>query len=174
MTKTHIVVPGALLVLIATAAPHGHAAQGAPADHSARASMEKECGTCHMAYPPMFLPQRSWQALMAGLENHFGENASLGAAATRRIAAYLMANAADASGGAPVPAGLAGGETPLRITDMPWWIRAHSQDVPPGAFTSPKVKSRANCLACHTGGARGQWDIDSEGQAGREAPGDRD
>ena len=32
-----------------------------------------------MAFPPQFLPRRSWQKLVDTLADHFGENASLGA-----------------------------------------------------------------------------------------------
>ncbi|HPQ24397.1 MAG TPA: cytochrome C, partial [Gammaproteobacteria bacterium] len=37
----------------------------------------QECGSCHFAYQPGLLPARSWNNLMGGLENHFGENAEL-------------------------------------------------------------------------------------------------
>ena len=36
---------------------------------------QEECGSCHMAYPPGLLPGRSWEKLMTGLADHFGENA---------------------------------------------------------------------------------------------------
>src|SRR4051812_22331997 len=65
----------------------------------ARAAWKKECGACHMAFQPELLPARSWTALMAGLDNHFGENASLDAATSQAILAYLQAHAADVGGG---------------------------------------------------------------------------
>ena len=37
----------------------------------------QECGSCHVAYPPGMLPARSWQRIVAGLENHYGSDASL-------------------------------------------------------------------------------------------------
>ncbi len=37
----------------------------------------KECGACHMVFQPSFLPARSWQKMMEGLKDHFGENAEL-------------------------------------------------------------------------------------------------
>jgi len=40
--------------------------------------VRKECGSCHMAFPPQFLPRRSWQKLVATLADHFWENADLG------------------------------------------------------------------------------------------------
>ena len=39
----------------------------------------EECGGCHFAYQPGFLPARSWKSIMAGLDNHFDDNAELGA-----------------------------------------------------------------------------------------------
>ena len=54
----------------------------------------KECSACHMAYQPQLLPARSWDALMKGLDNHFGETASLDPAVTADIGAYPTANAA--------------------------------------------------------------------------------
>lgn len=39
-------------------------------------AVKKECGACHMAFQPQFLPQRSWRLMMGDLANHFGEDAS--------------------------------------------------------------------------------------------------
>jgi len=40
---------------------------------------QQECGSCHFAYQPGLLPARSWSTIMQGLDQHFGENAELGA-----------------------------------------------------------------------------------------------
>ena len=45
----------------------------------------KECGACHMVFQPSFLPARSWQKMMEGLKDHFGENAELDEATSKRI-----------------------------------------------------------------------------------------
>ena len=37
----------------------------------------QECGSCHFVYPANLLPATSWKAMMAGLEDHFDENAEL-------------------------------------------------------------------------------------------------
>jgi mono/diheme cytochrome c family protein len=121
---------------------------------SGKQAFAKECGACHMAYPPVFLPARSWQAITDDLANHFGEDASLDPATTKAIADYLTANAADTSPGAPaaqILSGIRSTDLPLRITDMPFWRRIHGE-VPSSDFTSPQVKTKSNCLACHTGG----------------------
>src|SRR5512145_3377199 len=39
----------------------------------------EECGACHIAYPPRFLPAESWREIMIGLDDHFGSDASLDA-----------------------------------------------------------------------------------------------
>ena len=56
-----------------------------------------ECGSCHFPYQPGLLPARSWQKMMVGLEDHFGENAELDTVDAQQIADYLVANAADTS-----------------------------------------------------------------------------
>ena len=57
-----------------------------------------ECGACHWAYAPEFLPARSWQAITSNLSDHFGEDASLDPDTTGKIADYLIAHSADAPG----------------------------------------------------------------------------
>ncbi len=112
---------------------------------------------------------------MAGLDNHFGENASLDTATSQRVAEYLTANATDAPGrGRRHLKDVSGGPPTLRITETRWWFNEHNKELPPGAFASAKVKSPSNCLACHTGGARGQWDIEGEAEGERGEAGDRD
>ena len=69
----------ALLLAAALAAPllPAHAEEGAYLPPVADATVAKECGACHMVFPPQLLPARSWQKLMADLSSHFGEDASL-------------------------------------------------------------------------------------------------
>ena len=114
------------------------------------AATKKECGACHMAYQPAMLPADSWRALMDGLPNHFGEDASLDEAVRQDIEAYLVAHAGRGRGD----------EKTLRITETRWWVRAHEGEVRPGAYDDPKVKSKANCVACHRGAERGYFEDD--------------
>jgi len=117
---------------------------------SAQETFNKQCGACHMAYPPVFLPARSWQAITGDLRHHFGEDASLDKATTKAIAEYLMANAADRAPGAPASLlrGIGADEAPLRITDTPFWRSIHG-NIPDSVFARPEVKTRSNCLGCH-------------------------
>ncbi|WP_101341634.1 diheme cytochrome c [Cereibacter azotoformans] len=121
------------------------------------AATKTECSACHMAYPAALLPARSWRALMADLPNHFGEDASLDDRIRADIEAYLVANAADSAGGRALR-GVGATDTPLRISELPWFKREHSDEVTPRMLE--KARSMANCAACHTGAERGSFDDD--------------
>ena len=117
-----------------------------------------ECSACHMAFPPGFLPQRSWEALMGNLKDHFGEDASLSPEDAAAIKDYLMANAADASGKARGFArGIPADQTPLRITELPRFLGEHGRF---SAATLKKVGSLSNCVACHQGAEKGYFEDD--------------
>ncbi len=121
----------------------------------------RECGACHMAFQPQMLPKKSWGIIMDGLPNHFGEDASLEPEMVRHIKKYHLDNAADSglfSG--KFMRGLSEGSAPLRITETPYWVREHNEEVPQRAWKDPKVKSKANCIACHRGADQGYYDDD--------------
>lgn len=121
---------------------------------AANPAFQAECGSCHIAYPAGFLPARSWTALMTGLDDHFGENATLDDKTRTEIESYLTANAADRSWGRdPAP-----GVTPLRISDLSWFVREHGREVSDRMKT--KAKSMSNCAACHQGAAQGIFEDD--------------
>jgi len=127
-----------------------------PIDHAATL---EECSTCHLAFPPQMLPARSWQKIMASLADHFGEDASVAEEVRVAIANYLVSQAADApttEGGGRFLRRLDPATTPLRITDMPFWQRAHDE-ISAAKFESPQVKSRANCVACHKTADKGEF-----------------
>lgn len=123
--------------------------------------VKKECGSCHMVFPPQFLPKRSWQKLVETLADHFGENASLGEAQRKAVLDYLVGFAADSPKagreGQKFAQSIAAGQTPLRITDTPRWVREHRK-VRADQWQDPKVKSKANCLACHKGAEQGVYE----------------
>lgn len=118
-----------------------------------------ECGACHMAFPPSMLPARSWTAIMDGLADHFGEDAALDDGPAAEIRAYLVAHAADSVGATSLLRGVAETDVPLRITDMPWWIREH-RGLRDRDFADPEVRTKSNCLACHRSAAFGEFDDD--------------
>lgn len=115
------------------------------------AKWQSECGACHVAYPARYLPAESWRAIMAGLDKHFGSNASMDAESVREISAYLEKNAdsrkkSHAKSGMPL----------LRITDTRWFKSEH-REVSERTWKNPKVKSHGNCGACHTKAASGEF-----------------
>jgi hypothetical protein len=119
----------------------------------------KECGACHMAYQPGFLPARSWEKIMSNLKDHFGDNAALDEAAAKSITAYLVANASDARGGAPAKDGA---EPVIRISELPWFKAEHGRRgrVSPESLKRHKAKSASDCKACHPGAEQGYFDDD--------------
>ncbi len=120
----------------------------------------EECGSCHMAYPPGLLPARSWQKIMGGLDNHFGENAELTPDVAKALNDYLVANAADHAStlrSERITRTLRPDQVPMRITELPFFAREH-REVPARISTAnPKVKSMSNCNACHTRAAAGSF-----------------
>lgn len=127
-------------------------------DHEGQKSMvsnakwKSECGACHVAYPPNMLHAESWRAIMSGLEKHFGSNAGLDAATTSEITAFLEQHAR--TKGHP-PAG----QPLLRITETPWFKSEH-REVAARHWKNPKIKSPANCGACHPKAESGDFSED--------------
>ena len=112
----------------------------------------KECGSCHMAYPPQFLPARSWNRVMGSLQDHFGDSAQLDAATQQRIRDYLVAHAADNAQNEHAFAivhSLRANETPLRITATPYIAGIHSAVLDPLWGGNPRPKTLAECGVCH-------------------------
>lgn len=125
------------------------------------ATVIKECGACHMAFQPQMLPAKSWARLIDGLADHFGEDASVDAKTAAHIKGYLQGQAADSSWwGGKFMRGLGDQSAPLRITETPYWLREHNEEVPARAWLDPKVKSKANCMACHRRADKGDYDDD--------------
>jgi cytochrome b len=117
-----------------------------------------ECGACHTAYHPSLLPAASWRTLMTGLDDHFGEDASLPDATAAAIGAWLAANAAEtwdteaANSFRRVAPG-----APLSITATPFWTRRHAA-IPAAVFAQPAVGGKVQCSACHRDADSGRFD----------------
>ncbi len=121
--------------------------------------VKKECGACHMAFQPEFLPARSWEKIFANLADHYGDDASLPEAAKAQIKDYYLAHAAGRAAGKEAARVAQEGGLPLRITETQTWLRHHRPgEVDPKAFSDPKVKSKANCKACHGGADQGYYE----------------
>ncbi|WNJ98665.1 diheme cytochrome c [Thalassospiraceae bacterium LMO-JJ14] len=123
--------------------------------------VQKECGSCHMAFQPAFLPARSWQRIMNNLSDHFGEDASLPADQVAAIRAYLSENAGDVQRrgiARKYMQWVAADGVPLKITENPAFLREHN--FPDRVWKDPKVVTKSNCLACHAQADRGNYDDD--------------
>lgn len=110
-----------------------------------------ECGACHTLYPPSLLPKRSWALMMADLENHFGDDASLERPAQQSILAYLLKNAAENStseASLKIVQSMQNQDI-IAITQTPFWKKTH-REIDNAYFESAEIKSRANCKACHS------------------------
>jgi hypothetical protein len=116
------------------------------------ASYKNECGACHFPYQPGLLPERSWRKLMAGLDNHFGDNAEMAPEENKKLLDYLVSNSADKSShrrSQKINRSIAPSVTPLRITDVPYIQREH-REIPQRLISgNDKVKSLSQCNACH-------------------------
>lgn len=112
------------------------------------AKWKTECGSCHVAYPPQLLPALSWQRLMQDLNRHFGTDASVDTATAAEIGAFLENHASGKRGIAA--------ETTLRVTGTAWFQREHRK-VDASTWKNLKVKSAANCAACHTNAEAGDY-----------------
>ncbi len=123
------------------------------------AKWKAECASCHMAYPPGLLPQRSWEKLMSGLNKHFGADASIDAVSLAGITEYLVKNSAEhntSRRSSRFLQSVNAGETPLRISDTPYFAREH-REVTPETWKLPKVGGKANCNACHSDADSGEF-----------------
>ena len=121
------------------------------------------CGDCHFAYQPELLPSGSWEKILAGLADHNGEEIEIDQESKKIISAYLKANSAEYSSAkraVKIVRSLRG-QTPMRITDVPYIRHKHEDDdIPVDAFTRKSVGSMSNCIACHTTAENGIYDDD--------------
>jgi hypothetical protein len=100
----------------------------------------KECGACHMAFPPGLLASADWLTIMAQLDKHFGVDASLGLVAKDEIASYLKQNGAG---------GHSSGEQHQlpRITMTTRFESKHRSAI--RLWRKGELKSLSDCGVCH-------------------------
>ncbi|MDP2786549.1 MAG: cytochrome b/b6 domain-containing protein [Pseudomonadota bacterium] len=165
--RPHFLVAGLLLIAVAGFAAwwfHYRIADSGIAfvgkKLPASALWQEECGSCHQAFHPSLLPARSWRSLMAQQDRHFGDDLGLDAATLAELLAYAVPNAAEQGAteaawkiNRSVPANA----TPLRITETPYWLKKH-REIAAADWKNPKVKSKANCTACHLDAEAGAYE----------------
>ena len=122
---------------------------------------KENCSACHFSYQPELLPAGSWQKIIAGLDDHFGETITIDTEAKKIISEYLSSNATEFSS-----TELAGkimrslvDQKPLRITEIPYIQREHRQ-IKKEVFKRESIGSLSNCLACHKTAVSGIYDDD--------------
>lgn len=119
------------------------------------------CGACHFAYQPELLPAASWEKILAGLNDHFGEPVEPDEDARRAIGNYLTSNSAE-TGSAKLAVEILRsleGRVPMRITDT-FYIQKKHRGIPADVFRREPVGSFSNCCACHPAAADGVYDED--------------
>jgi Dihaem cytochrome c. len=136
------------LVIAALATTHAALA----ADVPAAGGYAAECGSCHVAYPARLLDQRQWGRVLGDLEHHYGVDATLDDDAALHAVARTL--------GVPAALTVSGKAALPRITTQPWFVDEHDE-VGPATFRSSKVRSAANCSACHVGAEQGNFDEDA-------------
>lgn len=129
------------------------------------ATYKEECGSCHFAYQPGWLPEQSWRKLMAAdaLSDHFGENAELPEDTRTKLLNLLVAGSAEKSSykrSKKIMASLKEGDAPLRIIETPYIKRKH-HEISESLIKGPKVKSLSFCDKCHTAADAGNFDDDT-------------
>lgn len=144
-------VAGAVVLAIGSLT-QAHADGGTLQPRQVLPAYQQECASCHLAYPAGLLPARSWARIMSGLDQHFGTDASLDAATTQQIAAWLQTHAGSYKRVRQTP-------PQDRITQSAWFAHKHRR-IAPAVWQHASVKTAANCAACHTAAARGDFDED--------------
>lgn len=137
----------ALITLLGFALPA--LADPLPLPPDTPSSFKSECASCHLPYPPSLLAAPDWRKIMAGLDNHFGSDAAVDAKKRLEITNFLQRHAGDAR-----RLGSAG--DPPRLTKTPRFVHKH-REVPAKFWRDPRVKSAANCEACHRGAGNGNF-----------------
>jgi nitrate/TMAO reductase-like tetraheme cytochrome c subunit len=140
--KNHHLIQAAILALLTLTAVGAQA--------TAESKWRAECSSCHIAYPTGGLPAASWTKVMAGLDKHFGVDASLSPQDTQEITKFLEQNAAKRWNNS---------DTPMRMTDSQWFKSKH-REVGAAVWKRAAIKSHSNCGACHSGADKGDFDED--------------
>ncbi|RIL06664.1 MAG: cytochrome C [Proteobacteria bacterium] len=109
-----------------------------------------ECGSCHVAYPGRMLDAASWQAVLAGLDRHFGVDATVDAATLAPLRVHLEQTARTK------PTTAADATPLLRITETRWF-RGEHDEVPRRLREGPAAVKPADCGACHRHAATGSY-----------------
>ncbi|MBU0500449.1 MAG: diheme cytochrome c [Gammaproteobacteria bacterium] len=123
------------------------------------ARYKEACGSCHFPYQPGLLPALSWERLMAELSSHFGDHAELPPDEANAVRNYLLNNAAGRNNYAVSAkmTAIAGREPPLRISELPYFVKEHAKVDLQRVKDNPEIRSLSHCNACHTRADEGSY-----------------
>ncbi len=130
----------ALIFLLSLDTSSSTAAAAELSSQQVRILVNKECGACHLPYRAKLLPSAAWEKILANLSDHYGDVVSLSAETKATIEKFYL------NGGSWDSWSIAPGQTLPRITTQTWWKRAMGEL----DFKKPRIRSKANCAACHT------------------------
>ncbi|PHS58524.1 MAG: cytochrome C [Sulfurimonas sp.] len=120
----------------------------------------KECASCHFAYQPGLLPQRSWKKLMGNLQNHFDTDASLEKPDRVLLLKYLVNNASDTINAykrsRKIDRSISKNKSPLAVTQTPYFKHEH-REIAQRFIQQKEVRSLSNCMTCHTKADKGYY-----------------
>ncbi len=114
----------------------------------------EECGSCHMAYPPRFLGEASWQRIMHSLQDHFGENAELEPQEQQALLRFLSENSGPSRW---YRFWKKSDEVPIRITQTRAFRHEHDEIPRHLIRKNPKIESLSQCERCHTRATEGSF-----------------
>ncbi|MDH5545210.1 MAG: cytochrome b/b6 domain-containing protein [Gammaproteobacteria bacterium] len=123
---------------------------------------QSECSECHLAFHPSLLPAKSWQSLFAQQNEHFGDDLALDEDTVNALLQYALDNSSEKGATEPahkITRSVGNGPYPIRITAVEYWKHKH-HEIADSMWRSSKVKSKANCAACHLDAKQG-WFEDS-------------
>jgi hypothetical protein len=124
-----------------------------PIPANAPPAFAAECGGCHLAFPPALLAAGDWRRIMASLDKHYGDNATLDSKTQRTIGDFLERSA----GSGRRTEGASAGNAGLPRLTMTGWFRKKHDEVPTAVWKDKRVGSAANCTACHPRAESGSY-----------------
>ena len=164
MSRMQKIIGGGVLAAILTFGLYGvvvQALEGEPVYAQDPVYMD-ECGACHLAYAPDLLPVTSWQKVMDGLEDHFGDNAELDEETAGHISEYLAANGLSRSRQSTMSRLLRGlpADPPLRITELPAFVNMHYMIPIQLEVAELEEGFLSPCADCHREAGQGIYDAE--------------
>ncbi len=127
----------------------------------APAVFTKDCGSCHVAFPPQLMRGEDWRRLLAGLQRHFGTDASVSPLELKELSEFIGRHAAaDTDTRRASESG--------RVSATAWFQREH-REVADDVWKHAEVGRPSNCGACHTTAEQGRFGhrVRMPGQAAR-------